>query len=122
MKSKLTLVIGIATILVAAIYVGIYIGRVSSGNVVNAPSVPENTNTIPVESHEIQPLDLNTATRDELCKVPGITIPIADQIIQYRKQYGYFVDVDELLQIDSISSSLYQQILPYFTVTDSDQP
>ncbi len=122
MKSKLTLGIGIATILLAAIYVGIYIGRVSSGNVVNSNSVTENTNTVPEESQKIPPLDLNTATLEELCKVPGITYPIANQILQYREKYGYFVDVDELLEIEEISASLFQQILPYITVSDPDRP
>lgn len=117
MKSKGTILIAVAIFVLAGIYIGIYIGRVTSANTVYPNSIPENTTPI----GETQPslLDLNTATKEQLTQIPGINNKLATEIIEYRNEFGEYVDVDELLELDSMTNKLYEQIKEYVTVDDS---
>ncbi len=48
------------------------------------------------------PVNLNTASSEELQLVPGIGPSTADKILQMRKSYGAFKSVDDLLAIKGI--------------------
>jgi len=47
----------------------------------------------------LQPVNINTATLEELQLVPGIGPSTAEQILQMHKWYGPFKSVDDLLAI-----------------------
>jgi hypothetical protein len=61
------------------------------------------------------PLDLNSATAEELRQLPGITSILAFRIIQYRSEKG-FADVSNLLDIEGMSWELFQRIRPFVRV------
>ena len=46
----------------------------------------------------LHPVNLNTATSEELQEVPGIGPATAEKILQARKSYGAFKSVDDLHQ------------------------
>src|SRR5437879_12016680 len=48
-----------------------------------------------------KPVNINTATSEELQQVPGIGPATAEKILQMRKSYGAFKSVDDLLAIRS---------------------
>src|SRR5580692_101358 len=48
------------------------------------------------------PVNLNTATAEQLQQVPGIGQVTADKILQMRKSYGAFKSVDDLRAIRGI--------------------
>ncbi len=64
-------------------------------------------------------LDLNTASLEDLIKIPGIGKVIAKNIIEYREKNGPFTSVDELLKVKGIGIKKLNQIKPYFTVSNS---
>jgi competence ComEA-like helix-hairpin-helix protein len=55
-------------------------------------------------------IDINSSTLEELKSLPGIGDVKAKNIIDFRKKYGNFTSVDELLYVPGIGESLFQQI------------
>jgi ParB family chromosome partitioning protein len=49
------------------------------------------------------PLNLNSASKSELCSVPGIGPKRASEIIEMRRTKGSFNDIDELAEIKGVS-------------------
>ena len=45
-------------------------------------------------------INLNQASKEELCQINGIGDKKADMIIQYRQQHGPFKSIDELKNVD----------------------
>ena len=55
-------------------------------------------------------LNINTATKDQLMKLPGIGEAKADSIISYRESKGGFKNIDELQKVEGIKSGVYNRI------------
>jgi competence ComEA-like helix-hairpin-helix protein len=62
------------------------------------------------------PVNLNTASSEELQLVPGIGPSTADKILQMRKSYGAFKSVDDLLAIKGIGPKRMEKMRKYLTV------
>jgi comEA protein len=65
----------------------------------------------------IKPININTATSDELQQVPGIGPVTAEKILQMRKSYGAFKSVDDLLSIRGIGKKRLEKMRKYLTVS-----
>ena len=63
----------------------------------------------------LKPINLNSATSDELQQVPGIGPATADKILQMRKSYGPFKSVDDLLAIRGIGKKRLDKMRKYLT-------
>jgi competence ComEA-like helix-hairpin-helix protein len=63
-----------------------------------------------------KPLDLNTATAEQLEQLPGIGPVTAKAIVRFREKSGPFQRVDDLLAIHRISKSRLDKLRPYVTV------
>jgi competence ComEA-like helix-hairpin-helix protein len=62
------------------------------------------------------PVNLNTATSEELQLVPGIGPVTAEKILQMRKSYGAFKSVDDLSAIRGIGPKRLEKMRKYLTV------
>jgi competence ComEA-like helix-hairpin-helix protein len=62
------------------------------------------------------PVNLNTATSEELQLVPGIGPVTADKILQMRKSYGAFKSVDDLRAVRGIGPKRLEKMRKYLTV------
>jgi competence ComEA-like helix-hairpin-helix protein len=68
------------------------------------------------------PVNLNTATSEELQQVPGIGPVNAEKILQMRKAYGAFRSVDDLLAIKGIGRKRLEKIRKYLVAGKAAQP
>lgn len=62
------------------------------------------------------PMNLNTATADELDLVPGIGEKTAQRIIGYRQEAGRFKRVSDLKSVKGIKDKKFAALRGYFTV------
>src|SRR5271169_4759341 len=62
------------------------------------------------------PIDLNTATSEQLQQVPGIGPSTADKILQMRKSYGAFKSVNDLLAVRGIGPKRLEKMRKYLVV------
>lgn len=65
-----------------------------------------------------RPLNINTATAEQLAALPGIGPVLAERIIAYRTQKGGFVSVDDLDAVSGIGAHLIDSLRPYIAVSD----
>jgi competence protein ComEA len=63
-----------------------------------------------------KPLNLNTATAEELQQLPGIGATIAQGIVHLREKSGPFRRVEDLLAVPHITRKTVEAIRPYVTV------
>jgi competence ComEA-like helix-hairpin-helix protein len=64
----------------------------------------------------LKPVNINTATSEELQQVPGIGPATAGKILQMRKSYGAFKSVDDLLAIRGLGPKRLEKMRKYLTV------
>jgi len=69
-----------------------------------------------------QPVNLNTATSEQLQQVPGVGPATADKIVKMRKSYGPFKSVDDLLAIRGLGPKRLEKMRKYLTTGKSATP
>lgn len=62
------------------------------------------------------PININTATVEELCLIDGMGEARASAIIEYREYIGGYESVEQIMNISGIGESLYAKLSPYLTV------
>lgn len=62
------------------------------------------------------PLDVNSATREDLVLVPGIGEKTAEDLVRFREREGGIRTIEELLQIPGIKEKRLAALRPYLAV------
>jgi competence ComEA-like helix-hairpin-helix protein len=68
-----------------------------------------------------EPLDLNTATAEQLEKLPGIGPTTAKAIVRFREKAGPFRRVEELLAVRGITKARLEKLKPHLTVKEVER-
>lgn len=74
------------------------------------------TNDACLTSKEESPININTASLEELLKIPKIGSAKATAIIEYRKEHGLFKSIDEIKNVSGIGDALFEEIKMYLTI------
>lgn len=62
------------------------------------------------------PLNLNSATAEQLDDLPGIGPALAERIIAYRAENGAFTRVDQLNDVKGIGEKTLEKLRPQLTL------
>src|SRR5207302_9403519 len=86
-------------------------GRLKDGEQVKVPFVKSTAGSTVVTR-----TNLNTATLDELETVPGFSVAFAQEVIDYRTNFGGFQDAPELVDILGMSEAEFAIARRYLTL------
>lgn len=100
-----------------------YIGTDMNGNafpeLANADTVVEKETYYPVSNDEDKDItgriNINTASRVELMKLPGVGEKTADKIIKYRKEHP-FQKIEDIKKVKGIGTKKFQKMKEIITV------
>ena len=78
---------------------------------------------IDTDSSDLQTayININNATHNELQKLPRIGPALAQRIIDYRKTYGRFRSLEELMNVKGIGEAKYAAMKEYIMVGSQDE-
>lgn len=62
-------------------------------------------------------ININTASQEELDTLPGIGSVRAKAIIAYRTQNGFFMTIDDLLKVEGIGETTFNELKDFITVS-----
>ena len=74
----------------------------------------ENTSTNNTEKKLM--ININTATMQDLQKLPGIGESIANRILNYRKENGKFNSIEDIKKVSGIGDSKFSNIKQYICI------
>jgi len=62
-----------------------------------------------------QPININTATADELTALPNVGPKTAEAIVAYRAEHGPFAKPEDLMAVKGIGEKTFEKMKPYVT-------
>lgn len=62
-------------------------------------------------------ININTATLEQLCNLPGIGEGKAQSIIAYREEKGSYTSIEEIMNVEGIKEGLFEKIRDRITVS-----
>ncbi len=75
------------------------------------PAYQEPSEAEPSQEVEDGPLDLNTATLEDLDALPGIGPVLAQRILDYREEHGGFRSKEEIINVTGIGEKTYEKLI-----------
>lgn len=94
--------------------------RVGDGEVVRIPARSTSVPTQPAAGTATAAarVNINTASMADLERLPGIGPVLSERIVAYREANGPFTSLDQIAEVDGISTGLLEQLRPMITLDD----
>ena len=74
---------------------------------------PQSQTTETLAPSTPEPLNINTASAEELQTLPNIGAQMAQRIVDYREQYGEFASVEALQKVKGIGAKRLEKLRPF---------
>lgn len=75
---------------------GIYEGETAAGTV--------------TDDGRVGLVNINTASKEELCTLPGIGMSRADSILSYRESHNGFTSLEDIMQVEGIKEGMFSKL------------
>ena len=123
MKKQKIPILALITCIFLGFLLGFFAGRNLNRTPVQIQAISAATGTTtPVEESTQEgqtfPININTATADQLQALPGIGATYAQRIVDYRKANGPFTSPAQLLNVKGIGEARLTSIWDYITIGD----
>lgn len=79
-------------------------------------NIPKQKDEIEKEEPIIK-ININTASFEELLKIPFMTETRAAELIIYRRTHGFFDSIESLIHVKYIGTATIENLRPYITTT-----
>lgn len=93
---------------------------VDSITLVTSSTLKKNV-AVASQNKTLDPVYLNTATKEELLSLPGIGPAYADRILALRDEQGTLKHIDDLLMVKGIGPSRLEKLRPFIQIDPIDE-
>ena len=109
----------LAVFLLAGMGVDFYQRNFAASRIHQIPA--EQVSLLQVRQREMalkEKINPNTAGLEELQRLPGVGPGLAEKIVVYRQQQGYFAVLEDLRKVSGIGPATYKKIHPHLTLNE----
>lgn len=78
------------------------------------PQMSQSTEMSKEDTHE--KVNINTASKEELMKIPTVGETRAESILAYRKEHGKFSNISDIKKVSGIKDGVFDKIKDYIVV------
>lgn len=90
--------------------------QISSSDMLPSNFKDFETSKNTMKEKDTSKININTATQEELENLSGIGVSTAKKIVDYRKQFGRFKNIEDIKKVNGIGEAKFKKIKEFITI------